>query len=719
MNKIAPTAAGGGKGAANDDAIKLSSSETEKLLGKIRKRFTACVDAEAENRKAGLEDVKFKAGDQWPGDVQKQRAAAQRPCLTINRMLTLVHQVTNNLRQNRPQIKVNPVGDNSDRKVALMYSGLIRAIERDSSADIAYDTGADQAATMGWGFWRVDTEYESPDSFNQVLVIRRVRNAFTVYLDPNHQEPDGADSKYGFVTEMIPRDEFEAEFPDANPMPFGQGGIGENYKEWADSKSVRVAEYFEVNMKPRTLVALDNGHVGWKDELDAGVKAKIASGKIEVVKEREAASREVSWYKVSATDVLDSRKWPGEWIPIVKVIGDEMDVEGKVKYSGVVRFAKDSQRMYNYFKTSETESVALAPKAKWLVEEGQVADYLDIWRTAHTSTDPVLPYKAKGLGDTVIALPTQIPPPPIDQSIQGAIQGAAMDMMATTGIQFDANQQELRGDASGKAVRELSRNTDVGSFHYMDNFTRSLRHTGRILIDLIPKIYDTKRMVVLLRDDDKEEQVQLNPNAPKPATQGAHPTIPNTKVQIFNPMVGRYGVTVTTGPSFATKRIEAAEQMMTFVKALPNTAGLLADLIAKNMDWPGADEMARRLAKAVPPQLMTPDNADIPPQVQAVLQNMDQQIKQMMAERQQMIKALTDKQADRDIEIQKVNKDFEVKLLAVIQKAEQSSNKDVGSALKDLASEVVAFNQALSSPPGGVNPGDTGSDTGNIRGATP
>jgi hypothetical protein len=692
MNKIGPDAMGGGKGGKG---FKLSKSETQKLLEKARKRFTRASDGWSENNKAALDDLKFKQGDQWPADVQKQRGADQRPCLTINKMLTIVHQVTNDLRQNRPQIKINPVGDGADQKVARHLGGLIRAIERDSAADIAYDTMADNAVSNGYGFCRVITEYETPASMDQVIHIKRIRNPFTVYLDPDHQEPDGADCRYAFVTEMMPRDEFEDMYPDADPMPWNMGGVGNKVGGWVDKDNIRVAEYFEVKISKRTVVALSNGHVGWEDELDDLVLQKIKTGSVKITDSRVSDCRKIMWYKLTALDVLDSREWPGVWIPVVKMIGDEIDVEGKVTYSGVIRHAKDAQRMVNYWRTLQTEKVALAPKAKWLMEEGQIDGHDDEWRNAHNNTSPVLQYKAVGLAGMLIDKPTMIQPQGVDANLESAIQGSAMDMMATTGVQFDNNQNDQRQDASGRAIREARRSGDLGSFHYTDNMSRSLMHMGRILIDLIPKIYDTKRQIILLQEDDKEQVAMIDPAAGKPIQKVPHPTEPNKQIDAINPTIGRYGVTVTVGPSYATRRIEAAESMMQFVQAMPNVAAAVPDLIAKNMDWDGSDEFARRLVKMIPPQLLAPDMADVPPQVQAMLQAMQKNIQQLTLERNQMMLAIKSKDADRRIAQDKVNKDFEAKLLAVVQKAEASANKDVAASLKQLAAEVVQFGQAL------------------------
>ncbi|MDE2439739.1 MAG: hypothetical protein KGP14_01850 [Betaproteobacteria bacterium] len=692
MNKIAPKEEGGGRGTKDGDAEaakakKEAEKKKQEILARARKRMERCISAEGENRKQALDDLKFLAGEQWPADVIATRNADKRPMLTINKLPTFLHQVTNDQRQNRPAINISPVGNRSDVDAAKCFRGWIRAIERDSTADIAYDTAFWNSAGNGFGYWRVLSEYQDSESFDQVLRIKRVRNPFTVYLDPDSQEPDGADCRYGFVTEMIPREEFEHTHPHADPMPWSQSGIGEDMKAWMDQKTVRIAEYYEIELELRDLVALENGHVGFEDDLSPEIKQAIADGRMKVLKRRKAECYKQTWYKLTAKDILDTKPWPGRYVPIVKVIGDEMDIQGKVRYSGLIRFAKDPMRMYNYWSTAETEMIALAPKAPFIMEEGQVEGHEQQWKQANTKSYPYLLYK----GTSVSGKPA--PPPqrqPFAGSPQGIVQaklGAAQDMMATTGIRFDATMNERMHDESGRAIRELRRSGDLGSFHYVDNLARALKHTGAILIDLAPHYLDTKRYVTVLREDDSEEVIQIDPHAEKAYTETKGQD--GKTLKVFNPKAGKYSVTVTIGPSYATKRIEAAESMMAFAKAMPNVAQLVADLIAKNQDWPGADEMARRLAKAVPANLLTPDQKDIPPQVQAVIQAMDAQVKQLSSERQQLMAALNDKQADRAVAQDKINKDFEAKLYAILQKAEDSLNDKIGQRLEQAITAAV------------------------------
>ncbi len=672
----------------------------EKILRRLVKRFERCVKNEKDNRGQALEDRKFVAGDQWKSEDQARRKDDRRPCLTVNKLPTFIHQITNDQRQNRPAINISPVGDRGDVEAAKMYRGVIRYLERASNADIAYDTAFSDAVTSGTGYFRILTERESPETFDQTIVWRRIKNPFTVYLDPDHQEPDGADCKFGFVTELLPKDEFESQFPDATVMPFVLSGAGEN-KIWVDADNIRIVEYYEIQFEAKKLVALSNGWVGFEDDLGDEAKALLEAGGLEIEREETSQVPTCTWYKATQNEILEETPWPGKWIPIVKVIGDEIDIEGQTKYSGVVRHAKDAQRMVNFWATSEAEHLGLAPKAPFVMEEGQVEGHEAQWKQANVKSYPYLLYKGVNLNGKPAPPPQRQPPVQIPAGIVQAKQGAAQDMMATTGIRFDATVQERTVDESGRALREIRRTGDIGSFHFVDNLSRSIKHAGEIVMDLIPKIIDTKRVATILRDDDTEELVEINPQAPKAIGEMRMPDTGKTR-RIFNPTVGKYGVTVTIGPSYATKRIEAAESMMEFARAMPQKGELIADLVAKNQDWPGAEQIAARLAKTLPPNLLAPDPKDMTPQTAALIQNLQMQLQQLTVERMAMMKQLTDKTVDQQNDRQKIEFDFESKLLAIMQKADAAAEKTangIHTKIEALANEVTALMAALEKPP--------------------
>ena len=689
---------------SDSNTSKKKAEDDATLIADAKKRFGQARTIESANRKEGVEDLKFLNGEQWSPADATARANDGRPCITENRLPTFANQIKNDQRQNRPGICISPMGDKASKKDAKMLRGMIRAIERDSSADVAYDTGFASAVDNGWGYWRIMSEYESDDSFDKVLTIKPLFNPFNVYMD-NNRTPFMLDAQWGFITEMLPKEEFKREYPDAQQTPWGETGIGESNKEWITDDEIRVAEYYYFTHEERKLVMLDNHHQGWEDELDQSIKDKIASGSIEVVSDRWVSVKKLKWCKMTALEILDESDCDGQYIPIIECNGTLLNINGKVNKKGIIRDAKGPQRMLNYYSTLEAENVALQPKAPWIMEEGQIEGHEDTWKSANRKSFSYLLYKAT----SVAGKPA---PPPQRQPFQGppaailaAKQGNTEAIKAVTGIRFDATMSERLLDESGKAIRELNNNANLGAYHYIDNFGRALKNTGIVLCDLITYTYDTKRIVSTLDEGGNEGRVWINPDMSQAHAEvlGNSPeTSDPVKIKMFNPKIGRYQVTVTIGPSYATKRIEATESQMDFVKALPMIGAQVADLIAKNADWDGAEEFAARIAKTLPPNLLSPTNEDMNPQVQAMIQGLQQHIQQMTQQMQQMGKELQDRQKDREVAIEGISKTFEAKVLAIAQKMEDSTAKKdmhiqstLGRQLAEISKAVQGFEQKL------------------------
>ena len=694
---IAPVVPGMNRPSVLKD-IKPPNLDEQAILVRAHKRFDAAVQAESTNRQKAVLCLRFKAGDQWEPDLAAERAAARRPKLTINKIPTFTNQVANDQRMNRPGINVSPTGQRADLDVAHMLQGLIRSVERESDAELAYDTAFESAEDIGWGYWRYDVQYAADDTFQRKIVTEAIPDTMAVYMDPDAQSPEGADAKWVFITKWMTKDEFKREYGDrADQSNWDLGGEGDRYRNWGDSDHIRVAECYEVEYRKRTLVMLGNGHVGWEDELSEHVRARSRAGDYghQVIDEREVDFPKIMWRKMIANKVLDEEEWIGSTIPVVRTIWERVSVNGKFKYTGIIERMLDPQRMYNYWASSETESLALAPKAPWVIAEGQDEGYEDEYERANIVPNPVVHYRMVDLNNQTAPPPRREQPPAVPAGFVQAKQAAAADMMAVSGIRFDATPQERNYDESGKALRELQRVGDLGTFHGIDNLSRALRRGGEILLELFPKVYDTAQVVMILGEDDREQMVKIDPNAPQAVARMQ--TEQGSIMKIFNPKIGKYSVTVTTGPSAKTRRIEAAESMMQFVRALPQAGQLIMDLIAKNLDWPGAEEIAARLAKAIPPNLLSVDQKEMTPQVQALLGNLQKQLQDLGVQHQAALKALGDKQADRAIQMDKIEKDFEAKLIGVVQKAEAAYSTHVGSQLKDLADGVRELREHIGS----------------------
>jgi len=392
-------------------------------LDEMRSRYTMAIAAYSDSREDELDDLRFMAGSpdnqwQWPADVLATRGAVQgqtinaRPCLTINKLPQHVRQVTNEQRQNRPSGKVIPADDKADVEVAAIYDGMVRHIEYMSDADVAYDTACENQVTYGEGYIRVLTEYCDEDSFDQDLRIGRVRNSFSVYMDPMSQDPTGADAEWCFITQDITKAEYERDYPDAAPLSsILASGVGDQYlSQWLTEDTIRIAEYFYYKHEDATL----NLYPGNQSFFDGSPEDKqMKEMGLKPIKSRRVDRKKVMWMKTNGFESLEERKWAGKWLPVVRVIGNEFEVEGQIYISGLVRNAKDAQRMYNYWTSQEAEMLALAPKAPFIGYGGQFEGYEMQWKTANTTNWPYLevnPDVTDGMG-AVLPLPQRAAPP--------------------------------------------------------------------------------------------------------------------------------------------------------------------------------------------------------------------------------------------------------------------------------------------------------------------
>jgi len=633
----------------------------------MRHRLSVAIAAYSTSRENELNDLKFFAGDpdnqfQWPADVLGTRGSVQgqtlnaRPCLTINKLPQHVRQVTNEQRQNRPSGKVIPADDMGDVEMAAIFDGMVRHIEYMSDADVAYDTACDNQVVYGEGYVRILTEYCDADSFDQDLRIGRIRNSFSVYMDPTIQDPCGSDAEWCFITEDISKDEYERQFPKAQPISTLLSlGVGDKTSAiWVNEQSIRIAEYFyithetkKLNLYPGNVTAFEGS------EVDRQMKEMG----LPVIRSRQADDKKVVWVKTNGYEILQEREWAGKWIPVVRVVGNEFEVDGEMFVSGLIRNAKDAQRMYNYWVSQEAEMLALAPKAPFIGYGGQFEGYEHQWKTANVNNWPYLEVNADatdGMGSP-LPLPQRAAPPLAQTGLIQAKMGASDDIKSTTG-QYDSSLGATSNERSGKAILAREKQGDTGTFHYIDNLGRAVRHVTRQLVDAIPKIYDTERIARIVGIDGEVKMVKVNPTQPEPVKK-IQDQQGNVIDRIYNPSVGKYDVVVTTGPSYMTKRQEALDAMSLLLQSNPQLWQVAGDLFIKNMDWPGAQEMAKRFAKAIDPKILSDEDGS--PEMQAA----KQQVQAMGQELDQMHQMLKD--AAKSIEVQEQRrKDFEAEIKA-------------------------------------------------------
>jgi hypothetical protein len=684
MNKVGKVANVGSNPTGPDDH--------RDKLAEMRHRYTMAIAAYSDSREDELDDLRFMAGSpdnqwQWPADVLATRGAVQgqtinaRPCLTINKLPQHVRQVTNEQRQNRPSGKVIPADDKADVQVAEIYDGMVRHIEYLSDADVAYDTACENQVTYGEGYIRVLTEYCNDDSFDQDLKIGRVRNSFSVYMDPMSQDPTGADAEWCFITQDITKAEYEREYPDAAPLSsLLASGVGDQYlSQWLDENTIRIAEYFYYEYKDATLnlypgnQAFFSGSPEDKQMKEMGLKP---------IRDRRVQRKTVMWMKTNGYEVLEEQVWAGKWIPVVRVIGNEFEVEGQIYISGLVRNAKDAQRMYNYWTSQEAEMLALAPKAPFIGYGGQFEGYEHQWKTANTTNWPYLevnPDVTDGMG-AVLPLPQRAAPPLPQTGLIQAKMGASDDIKSTTG-QYDSSLGATSNERSGRAILAREKQGDTGTYHYVDNLSRAIRHITRQLVDMIPKIYDTERIARIVGLDGEVEMVKINPEQPEPVKE-IRDEAGLLIEKIYNPGVGTYDVVVTTGPSYMTKRQESLDAMSQLLQGNPQLWAVAGDLFVKNMDWPGAQEMAARFAKTIDPKLLGDD--DKTPELQAA----EQQIQAMGQEMDQMMAMM--EQFQKSVEVQDLErKNFEAEIKAYQAETQRISAVQAGMTPEQIQDIVM------------------------------
>lgn len=661
----------------------------KEILEKARERFKLAIDAEQEIRELAEEDLRFSAGEQWPDDIKTSRQLDNRPCLTINRLPQFIHQITNDQRQNRPSIKVSPVDDKADIETAKIYQGLIRHIEYSSDADIAYDTAFDSAVRASFGYFRIVTEYCDPFSFDQEIKIKRIKNRFAAVLDPNYQQPDGSDANWGFVFEDVNKDDYKDQHPDTELAQSDDwDSLGALTDGWVNKNTCRIAEYFYKVYEKISIVHLNTGEVFNKKDLP-----EVLPPEVKIIDERTSMVPVVKWCKINGYEIIEETDWPGKWIPIIPVLGEELDINGKRVLEGVVRHAKDSQRMYNYWATSETETIALAPRAPYVGFAGQFKGFEQKWKTANTRNHAYLEVNVDdGNGKVFPSLPTRnVFEPPV-QAITQARMLASDDLKSTTGI-YDAALGAKSNENSGIAIQRRNVQAQTSNFHFIDNLNKSIRHGGRIIVDLIPHIYDTARAIRILGDDDKEEIIRINDEFERKGE----------RVK-YDLGVGKYDVTVSTGPSYQTKRQESAAAMLELSTKVPQMMNVAPDLVVKSLDIPDADPLAERLKKTLPPGLADDDEnkKPLPPQVTAQMQQMNQMIEaltQQLNEANDKIQNKTiELESKERIEMAKIQANSQIELAKIDSKEGQALLKAEIAEIQHRL-ELLHYNQPIENEP--------------------
>jgi hypothetical protein len=553
----------------------------------ILNQFNDDWEADEHNRDEALEDLHFVRGGehQWPERVLADRKAKGRPIITVNQMPQFVRQVSGDIRQSQPAIECYPVDDQIDPILSEIYEGLIRQIEYQSGAQSVYGFGAECAIMSGIGHWRIITDYADDSAFDQDIFIKRIMDPLAVVWDGGATEMDRSDAKHCFVQDMLLESEFKERYPKASLASMDDGVRGNTRSTWIDGDFVRIAEYWYKKEIEITLGLTQDGQTIRLDEIDPSFIPMLG-----IIRERKAKSHKVCRLLMSGSEILDDeQEWAGKHLPIVPVIGSEMSINGEVVRKSLIRDAKAPQQLYNFWRSHAAEAIALAPKSPWLVETENIKGFESFWNRANRDNLPYLPFKASQ--SNFVPQRQQPAAPPSAMWQEAAV--ARDDMKATTGI-YDASLGQRSNETSGKAIEARQSEGDTGSYVFIDNFNAAIRRTGQVLVDLIPRIYDSERMVRVMTSDEQQQFVPINKVVMAPDGQ---------EVVINDLSTGRFDVRIKTGPSYATSRKEAREHMAMVLQGNQQLLPIIGDLYFENMDFRGADKIAERMKKMLPPQL--------------------------------------------------------------------------------------------------------------------
>jgi hypothetical protein len=668
-----------------------TANEPTTIVQQAKRHYEDCLAGTSEVRRDMLDDLRFLSGDQWPEHVRKDRNDDRRPCLTVNVLPTYVAQIVNDFRENKTSVSVIPVED-SDEDTSDVIDGLVRAIQTQSDSEIAYVNAFESAVACGIGYWRIATEYVDNDSDLQTIRISRIENPFSVHI-PFHlsRQPDFRDAPYTIITEWVTKSEFSDRYGDKVDLQnFASPTQGDD--SWMTEDRCLIAEYWVRDVKT--------------------TRTKTKTGRTRIVE-----TVTVRCYIIGADEILDEYDWPVPYIPIVAVTGREQNIEGRKNFISLTRHAKDPCRMRNYWASSKTELLALAPKSPYVGVAGQFSGHERQWENANVKNLAYLEYEPVTIQGQVVGAPQRQQPAQISTGFVDAERQSIDDVKAVTGI-YDASLGNRSNETSGRAILARQHQGDTSSFHFFDSMARAMRYTGRILVALIPHIYDTARSVRILGPDSVAKIVRVNQEHRDE----------NGRTRLYDVTVGTYDVVSESGPSYQTKKTEVSDLLLRLVQANPAIGAAMPDLIARYVDLP--NEIVERLRKTLPAELTADDEDGQPPppdprmmqemqQMQGMVQQLDQVVQKLMAENEQLKAAQDDKEADRQAKLAIAQMGNETRLqqtamthahdvgmaeMSAVDQEQSAALAQVMAALESFASRLDTLESAQSTSPVAVRP---------------
>lgn len=645
----------------------------DEFLEDLREEYQRDLEFDRWNREQALDDKKFAAGEQWDPIVLQHRKGL--PCLTINSVPQFVAQLVGDWRENKNGIKVVPSED-GDEHIASIRGDLIRAIQTKSRATRVYDNAFESMVQCGDGAFRVCVKYARNDVFDQEIDIEPIDDALSVVWDRFSIDPTGRDARHVFVDDLLSKKEFKRKWPQHQPSELGSEALSEMMTEgWVSEDGVRVTEYWRLVERDRLLVLFEDGSIRPvdKENLEAEIEKHGAP-----IRTRVAPVTYAQMHLVTGFAILSG---PYEYmlnrVPIIRMAGRTVNIQGRRVRYGLVRFMKDPVRLKNFWRSVAAEQLGYAPKAQWIAPQSAVEGREETFRKAHLSRDPLIIYN-----DDAEAPPQRLDPPAPQAALLNEAQVNAQDMKDVTGI-HDASLGIRSNETSGRAIQARQREGDIASLTFYDNGNAALLEAGDVINQLIGQVYDGTRILRVIGEDESIKLQKVNdPN---------DPDSPDLSV-------GNYDVAMTSGTSYTTRRVEAAQAMMEAIQVAPQLMEIAGDIIVKAQDWPGADKLAERLKKTVPPQLLgEEDEGAAPPVDPRMVQEMEMQLQTLSQEYEAL-------KQDKTIEMEKVKVaayDAETKRLDVVM-SNQLAETELG--IKTLTEAMNSEDPSPSTSGGSATP---------------
>jgi len=588
-----------------DEDREFAAITEKEIFEEARDRLEIANEAETDNRKRAKAAMLFREGDQWDAPSTSS-VSEDEPELTINLTDSFVRRVVNNIKQQRPRGKCHPVGEGADIEIADVINGIGRHIETRSEASVAYDLAAERSVDAGFGYFRILPEYLDSRSFQTDLRILPIDNVFSVSMDPDAIMPTGADQNWCIISVKMKRQEYKRKYPNATNAGWTESSRADRTDDWEDKESIRIAEYFRIREKTEKLYLIkgQNGEefTKYRSEFPKGadgkvdledIAARLASQGFEIVADRDSVVRSVEWFKLNGLKVIQREVLPGQYIPIFRVAGNAMNIEGRVRRRGMVEGMMDPQRMVNYGEVAKIKRLGLAPKAPWVAAEGQLDGHPE-WDDANQKAYNVLTYKPVII-ETSGMMPIMPPPPArqapaqIEAGFSEFVQGMRSNLLSVAGMPHEPGQDQQGGViVSGQALKRRQYMSDQSHFQYYDNLTLAIAQCWRVMVEWIPHYFSESKMQRIIGEDSTPEMININQQVEEDGVK-----------RVKNDLsVGKYDVVMDTGPGYETKREEGAENLISLL-AIPALAEIVAktapDLVFRSIDHPYMQELADRL----------------------------------------------------------------------------------------------------------------------------